>query len=512
MGDSTDPGKGPACGVRPAEIICPPARYPRGVSKAPPPPQLLVIFGASGDLARRKLLPALYNLAHDGLLPTPFAVVGYGRKAWDDANFRIHARRAVEEFSRRRIDEVHWQRFAEGLFYVTGDYNTGVCYETLDRRLSQLESTLHTLGRRLYYCATPSKLFALIVEGIGAQRATGPSRVVLEKPIGHDLASARSLDRAVRRTFSEPQIFRIDHYLGKDTLQNILVFRFANPLIERIWSGEAIEHMQVTVAETLGVEHRGGYYETAGAMRDMVQSHLLQVLAYLTMERPARLGGAPLRDAKAALLDAVRPFDPTDVVRGQYQWGVVEGHEVPGYREEEDVARDSSTETYVAVRAWVDNDRWRGVPFLMRTGKRMAHRVTEVVVELRDPGAGHLFAEAVAGVPCNRIMIQLQPDPGISIAFRVKEPGLGPDMQTVPMRFSYGTAFAVEPPEAYEHLLLDALAGDETLFLREDVVERAWEIVAPAIREPGAIHPYPAGTWGPSAADQLTPPHKWHLR
>lgn len=315
MGDSTDPGKGPACGVRPAEIICPLARYPRGVSKAPPPPQLLVIFGASGDLARRKLLPALYNLAHDGLLPTPFAVVGYGRKAWDDANFRIHARRAVEEFSRRRIDEVHWQRFAEGLFYVTGDYNTGVCYATLDRRLGQLESTLHTLGRRLYYCATPSKLFALIVEGIGAQRATGPSRVVLEKPIGHDLASARSLDRAVRRTFSEPQIFRIDHYLGKDTLQNILVFRFANPLIERIWSGEAIEHMQVTVAETLGVEHRGGYYETAGAMRDMVQSHLLQVLAYLTMERPVRLGGAPLRDAKAALLDAVRPFDPTDVVR-----------------------------------------------------------------------------------------------------------------------------------------------------------------------------------------------------
>jgi glucose-6-phosphate 1-dehydrogenase len=480
----------------------------------PDPAQVLVLFGATGDLAARKILPALYNLALDGRLPEQFAVLGYARSGGDDEGFRDRARHAVGQFSRRRLDDARWQRFAEALFYLPGSFDTPGCFAGLRERLAQIKAGWHSQCACLYYCATPPGTFTLIARRLGEEGLQcGDARIVLEKPVGRDLASARALDRDVSGVFGEEQVFRIDHYLGKDAVQNILVFRFANPLIERIWNGEAIEHVQVTVAESIGIEGRGGYYDTAGAMRDMVQNHLLQVLAFLAMERPAQLGGAAARDAKSALFGAVRPFDPGEVIRGQYQWGVVEGQQVCGYRDEDGVAAGSGTETYAAVRAWIGNDRWRGVPFVLRTGKRLAHQVTEVVVELRDAEAGHLFAGLVAGVPCNSITIRLQPDPGITIGFREKEPGTGLAVRTVPMQFSYGAAFTgVEQPEAYEHLLADALAGEEALFLREDAVERAWEIAAPAIEAPGALHPYPAGTWGPAAADQLISPHRWHLR
>jgi glucose-6-phosphate 1-dehydrogenase len=483
----------------------------QNLSLGDPPPQLLVLFGASGDLTHRKILPALYNLAHDGLLPEHFAVVGYASTDGDDAAFRVQARRSVEQFSRRRVDETRWSRFADTLFYVAGTFEDPGRFAVLNQRLSRIDGERGTEGRRLYYCATPPATFPTIVGRLGECGQRHDAKIVLEKPIGHDVASARALDRVVSEVFEEHQVFRIDHYLGNEIVQNILVFRFANPMIERIWNGEAIEHVQLTVAESIGIEGRGGYYETAGAMRDMVQNHLLQVLSLLAMERPRSQTGDDVRDAKSALLRAVRPFDPAEVVRGQYSWGVVEGQESLAYRDEPDVAPESQTETFVAARAWIDNDRWRGVPFLLRTGKRLPHRATEVVVELRDPGAGDLFADMIAGVPCNKIAIELQPEPGISVDVRAKEPGAGVAIQTVPMRFSYGTSFKIEPPEAYERLLADALAGDQTLFLREDSIERAWEIVAAPLAAPGPTHLYPAGTWGPSA-DELIAPHRWHLR
>jgi glucose-6-phosphate 1-dehydrogenase len=398
--------------------------------------RLLVVFGSIGDLARRKIFPALYNLAHDGELPERFAVVGYARSEGDDDSFRARARQAITEFSRRRIDEAHWQRLARSLFYVRGGFDEPEGFARLSARLAEIETQRHAAGR-VYYCATPPDAVPVVVRGLAGLGAQRGARIVLEKPVGRDLATARALHGVVSEVFDESQVLRIDHFLGKDTVQNILVFRFANPLIEHIWNGRAIEHVQLTVAESIGVEHRGGYYETAGALRDMLQNHLLQVLAFLTMEHPGTLGGESARDATAALLAAVRPLDPGDVVRGQYRRGVVEGHEVPGYRHEDGVAAGSATETFVAARAWIGNDRWAGVPFFLRTGKRLARRATEVVVELREVADPRLFGDELAAVPCNSIIFQLEPEPGITIAFRAKEPGPGLEVQTVPMRFSY---------------------------------------------------------------------------
>ncbi len=474
----------------------------------------MVLFGASGDLARRKILPALYNLAHDALLPERFAVVGYARSDGDDASFRDQARDAVRQFSRRPLDEERWRRFARLLFYVPGSYDDPGGFGALHERLARVDEQDGTGGRRLYYCATPPAVFPTIVRRLDESGPHPDARIVLEKPIGRDLTSARSLQDGVRAVFDERQVFRIDHYLGKETVQNILVFRFANPLIEQIWDRQAIDHVQVTVAEPIGLEGRGSYYDNAGALRDMVQNHLLQVLSLLTMERPGSLADEAIRDAKSMLLGTVRPLAPEDVVRGQYTWGVVEGHEAPAYRDEPGVAGSSTTETYAAVRAWVDNERWGGVPFLLRAGKRLPRRTTEVVAQLRDTSTlEQLFTETGAERRCNSVALQLQPEPGITVDFRAKQPGHGVSVQTVSMHFSYGAAFMVEPPEAYERLIADAMAGDRTLFVREDEVERAWEIVAPVLEVPGPAFPYPAGTWGPSAADGLLPPgRKWHLR
>ena len=476
---------------------------------ASPPPQTLVVFGASGDLARRKLLPALYDLAYEGLMPERYAIVGSGGSRLDDVDFRERARAGVQEFSRHRLDEARWQAFARGLSYVAAPLDDPNAFGPLRERLVALDAELRAEGRRVFYCATPPSAFPTIVRRIGEAHLRETARIVLEKPIGHDLASAREVGRIALEVFDEPQVFRIDHYLGKETVQNILVFRFANSMVERAWSGEAVDHVQITVAESVGIDGRGRYYEEAGALRDMVQNHLLQVLAFVAMEPPDSLAPEDVRDRKAELLEAVRPFSTEELVRGQYAAGVVEGHEVPGYREEERVAPESTVETFVALRAWIDNPRWKGVPFFLRAGKRLPRRTTEVVIVLRESDRRMFEDAGIARLPAHHLALRIQPDEGISMVLRAKEPGPGMALDAVPMDFSYGSSFRTRSADAYERLLHDAMAGDQTLFLREDAVERSWEIVAPVLAASTAVHPYAAGTWGPAAADELIAPHAW---
>jgi glucose-6-phosphate 1-dehydrogenase len=476
---------------------------------ASPPPQTMIVFGASGDLARRKLFPALYDLAYEGLLPERSAIVGSGGSRLDDAAFRERARGGVEEFSRHRLDDGRWQAFARQLSYVSAPLDDPAAFGALRERLVTLDADLGADGRRLFYCATPPSAFPTIVQRIGEAGLREQARIVVEKPIGHDLASARELDRIAREVFDEPQVFRIDHYLGKEAVQNILVFRFANSMVERAWSGEVVDHVQITVAESAGIEQRGRYYEESGAMRDMVQNHLLQVLSFVAMEPPDSLAPEDVRDRKAELLEAMRPLSAGDVVGGQYTAGVVEGREVPGYRDEEWVAPESSVETFVALRAWIDNERWKDVPFFLRTGKRLPHRTTEVAIVLREPERRLFGGAGIARLPAHHLALRIQPDEGISLVFRAKEPGPGMALDAVPMDFSYGNSFKTQSAEAYERLLHDAMAGDRTLFLREDAVERSWEIVAPILDASGTVHPYAAGTWGPSAADELIAPRAW---
>jgi glucose-6-phosphate 1-dehydrogenase len=474
---------------------------------ASPPPQTVVVFGASGDLARRKLFPALYDLAYEGLMPERCAIVGSGGSRIDDADFHTRARGAIAELSRHRLDEGRWQAFAKGLSYVSAPLDDPDAFSALRERILTLDAELGAGGRRLFYCGTPPSAFPRIVRRIGEAELAGHARIVLEKPIGHDLASARELARTVREVFDESQVFRIDHYLGKEAVQNILVFRFANSMVERAWCGEAIDHVQITVAESDGIERRGRYYEEAGALRDMVQNHLLQVLSFVAMEPPDSLGPEDIRDRKAELLEAVRPFSADEVVRGQYAAGVVEGHEVRGYRDEQRVAPGSSVETFVALRAWIDNERWKGVPFYLRTGKCLPRRTTEVAIVLRD-SERRLF-DGLPRLPAHHLALRIQPDEGISLVFRAKEPGPGMALDAVPMDFSYGSSFTSRPTEAYERLLYDAMAGDQTLFLREDAIERSWQIVAPVLDTCATPRPYAAGTWGPASADELIAPRAW---
>ncbi|HEX9716909.1 MAG TPA: glucose-6-phosphate dehydrogenase [Actinomycetota bacterium] len=468
----------------------------------PPAPQAIVVFGASGDLARKKILPALYNLASQGLLPEKHAIVGYAFSDWGDEAFREYARGSIAEFSRTPFDEEVWKPFADSLSFVPGGFDDPAAFVRLGDRLREVDERYDTDGGRLYYLATPPPFFASIAKGLGAiGQATPRSRIVIEKPFGHSLESARDLSRSVHDVFGESQIFRIDHYLGKETVQNLVVFRFGNAVWERVWNRDAIDHVQLTVAEQYGVEGRSAYYEKAGAIRDLLQNHMLQVLSFVTMEPPRSLEPEAFRDEKVKLLKAIRPIDPADVARGQYE----------GYRSEPGVDPNSRTETYVAARLLIDNWRWEGVPFYLRHGKRLPQRATEITVVFRG-APDYLFREiGLPNLEHDHLTIRVQPDEGISLAFQAKVPGPGYNVRPVRMDFDYDRSFMHAPAEAYERLLHDAMDGDHTLFTREDGVERSWEIVTPILENPGPVHPYAPGTWGPEEADRLIAPRHWHL-
>ena len=472
------------------------------------PPCVLVVFGASGDLTSRKLMPAVAQLARRGQLPEEFTVVGVARTEMDDEDFRRHIGEAVEE-----QDEA-WRSVLSRFRYVAGDYGDEETFHRLERTLKAIDRDLGTNGSRVYYLATPPGVFddvahGLAQRGLNAQENGAFSRLVIEKPFGHDLATAEELDRGLHACFAENQIYRIDHYLGKETVQNVLALRFANVIFEPIWNRRYIDHVQITVAEEAGIGHRGSFYETAGALRDIVQNHLMQVLALVAMEPPARMEAEAIRDEKVKVLNAVDVLTTdeveTEVVRGQYD----------GYLEEEGVDPESRVETFVAMRLKVDNWRWAGVPFYVRTGKRLAKRVTEVMMQFKPvphlPFSNHLTRELTP----NDLVVRIQPDEGIALQFGAKVPGPEFRIRDAELDFTYAEEFDEEPPEAYERLLLDAMIGDPTLFIRSDEVRQAWRIVEPLLAEWGnggtALHTYEGGSWGPDASDQLlaTDGHRW---
>jgi glucose-6-phosphate 1-dehydrogenase len=471
------------------------------VDLRPPDPTAIVIFGASGDLTRRKLIPALYHLFHEGLLPEPFCVVGYGRSDMTAEEFRRRAREAAGEFCRCEIEPGRWKEFAARLSYVAGGFTEDGAFAELHRHLEELDERHGLGGARFYYCATPPVAYPDIVRRLGEEEMAAGARVVIEKPFGEDLESARALNDVVHGVFDESQVFRIDHYLGKETVQNILAFRFANAIMEPLWNHRFVDQVQLTVAEDIGIEGRGRFYERTGALRDMVQTHLLQVLTFLTMEPPAAFAPGPLLDEKAKVLRSIRPVEPDAVVRGQYE----------GYREEEGVAEDSEVETFVALRLEIDNWRWAGVPFYLRTGKRMAEKRAEATIQFRE--VPHLLFEraGIEAVEPNRLTMRIQPDEGISLSFMAQRPGVGMALEPASLEFDYGAAFETQLVEAYELLLLEAMRGDHTLFTREDGVIRAWEVLQPVLDDPRPVVPYEGGSWGPKEADDLISPRAWYL-
>jgi glucose-6-phosphate 1-dehydrogenase len=484
-----------------------------------PDASCLVIFGASGDLTQRKLIPALYSLAHDGLLPAGQTIIGFARPDFTDDAFRMAMREACNTFARvRPVDEAVWENFAKGLFYIKGDFGDSEAYLRLSQKLQECDKTRGTGGRRLYYLAVPPTFFPIISEFLGAEKMVtdpergGPfTRVIIEKPFGHDLASARELNRVAVTTFRERQVFRIDHYLGKETVQNLLVLRFANGIFEPFWNRQYIDHVQFTVAETVGVEKRGGYFETAGITRDIIQNHMLQLVSLIGMEPPVAYEPDAVRDEKVKVLRALREFprgrEQEHAVRGQYTDGSVLGEKAPAYRQEPNVNPESKVETYSALKLYIDNWRWADVPFYVRAGKRLPKRVTDISIHFRAAPYPLFNKMATLRMQSNVLAIRIQPDEGISLKFDSKVPG--PTVRTAPvsMEFRYATSFGAEPPEAYERLLLETMLGDSTLFARRDEVETAWAWLDPLLNawaaDPGAPEPYPAGTWGPEAADKL---------
>ncbi len=480
-----------------------------------------VIFGASGDLTRRKLIPALYNLACAGLLPEGFHVYGFAVTPMDDEGFREAMGQAIREsHEATSFDPRVWNQFAKGLHYITADFLSPEGYQQLLQRLTTAEQASNAPANRLFYLATQPSFYADIVERLGSsglanKTPTGPNwtRCIIEKPFGHDLPSASALNSSIHEVFLEDQIYRIDHYLGKENVQNIMAFRFANSIIEPIWNRRYVDHIQITAAETLGVEHRGGYYEEAGALRDMFQNHLLQLLAIVCMEPPVRYQGSSVRDRKADVLRAMVPINPESLadiaVRGQYGPGIVDQHNVIGYRQEPNVRPDSNTETFVALKLMVDNWRWADVPFYLRSGKRMPAKVTEIVIQFKR--VPHLFFQLGQDdqMEPNLLTMRIAPDEGIALRFSAKLPGPEMHLRPVQMNFNYADAFNVKPATAYETLLLDAMMGDSTLFNRADQVEAAWGVLEPLIDIWAASKPfqpfpnYASGTWGPPAADAL---------
>ncbi len=484
-----------------------------------PDPCLMVIFGASGDLTKRKLIPAVFDLARQGLLPSGFTIVGVARTPMSTDSFREYMHAAMKEFGGLQASEqVLWETFARGLYYVSANPSQPDEFLRLKKELAAISNERRASDNYLFYLSTPPSLYAPIVRGLAHAQMNAPSqadpwtRIIIEKPFGVDLDSSRKLNEEVLRVFDESQVYRIDHYLGKETVQNLLVFRFANGIFEPIWNRNYVDHVQITAAETVGVENRGGYYEGAGALRDMIQNHMLQLLALTAMEPPVLFDAQQVRDEKHKVFQAVRQIAPQDVhlftVRGQYAAGTVGGKAVPAYRTEPGVSPTSTTETYVAVKFYIDNWRWADVPFYVRSGKRLPKRVTEIAIQFKKT-PHHLFAHLPTDtLDQNNIVIRVQPDEGISLKFSSKIPGSHMRMRPVTMDFRYGSSFGGKLADAYTRLILDCMLGDATLYARGDSVDIAWQLITP-IHEGWATNPrsrvydYPAGTWGPQEADEM---------
>ncbi len=487
-------------------------------------PCSLVFFGASGDLFKRMLLPAVYALRLRGILPHDFSLIGFSRSAYTDETFREYCKTQLTAFSPSGApQDAVWNDFASRIFYICADFTDRRHFDDLRKRLEVNDQALGTRGNRLFYLSTPPAVFPQIVTQLRdagldpRSHTTGWTRLIVEKPFGTDLESARALQREIEHVFNEPQVYRIDHYLGKETVQDILALRFANVIFEPIWNRTYIDSVQITSAESIGVEGRGGYYDNAGALRDMIQNHVLNLLALVAMEPPANDGGEAIRNEKYKVFSAIRPIAKDDVgncaVRGQYGAGTISGAAVPGYRDEPDVASDSNTETFAALRLFVDSWRWAGVPFYLRSGKRLARKMSEIAVTFK-PIPHRLYGEKTDAIDPNMLIVKIQPDEGISLRFEAKVPGPKSHIRSVFMDFNYGSGFSVQSPPAYERLIADAMRGDPTLFTRWDAVELAWEIVTPMLdvwengRATGFPN-YPAGSQGPDAARMLTP--DWRL-
>jgi glucose-6-phosphate 1-dehydrogenase len=487
-----------------------------GLERLPVHPTMLVIFGATGDLGHRKILPALYNLAHDGALPERFELIGVARRDKTDDEFQQIARDSIEKFSRRKPDPDVLTGLLSDLKYVSGTFDDPSVYDELGSTLSEFDEKAGQPLNRIFYLSTAPEFFPVIVERLGASGLNHSEdaevRVVIEKPFGYDLASAKKLNAEVLGEFDESQVFRIDHYLGKETVQNLMALRFANALFEPVWNRNYIDQVQITAAEDIGIGGRAGYYEGAGALRDLVQNHMMQLLALLTMEPPVSFEANRLRDEKLKVLEAIVPPRPEEVpsmaVRAQYTAGAVGGQDVIGYREEDGVDPNSRTETYAALRLEVSNWRWAGVPFYLRTGKQLARKVTEIAVILKP--VPHLAFRNIGsvGVQPNQIILTVQPDEGVSVSLGAKIPGAQMRIRPVNMEFHYGTSFVSESPEAYERLILDAMRGDATLFTRNDEIEALWAIIDPILKAwhddtETPIPQYVAGSAGPEEADAL---------
>ena len=489
-------------------------------------PCAVILFGASGDLAKRKVIPALFDLAAHNSLGSRYAIVGFARTPMNDDSFRSALGDAAKTMSELGdVDPAKWNDFASNLFYSPGDYSDQQAYAQLAKRIAELDAQKNLGGNRLFYLSTPPEVYPDIVEQLGRAGLSRPAnpkswvRIIIEKPFGRDLATAKELNEIVHNVFEEQQVYRIDHYLGKDTVQNLLVLRFGNGIFEPLWNRNYVDHVQITAAETLGVERRGGFYETAGALRDMIQSHVLQLTSLVAVEPPASFDATAVRNEKLKVLQSIRPFDlemvAQSVVRGQYAPGKIADKPVPGYREEQNVNPKSRTETFVAAKLLIDNWRWANVPFYLRTGKRLAKRTTEIVIQFkRAPHIVFRGREADA----NRLILNIQPDEGISVSFGAKRPGTEMSIGNVTMNFSYREGFGDSSRSAYATLVNDCLRGDATLFDRGDSVEAAWSLVEPVIdvwsaAKTASVPQYAAGSWGPKESDNLLEREgrKWHV-
>lgn len=488
-------------------------------------PCSIVIFGATGDLTSRKIVPALYNLLKDGQLPSLYTCIGFARRPKTNDQFRAEMKDAVSQFSRTKpLEDSLWSHFQDHLFYHQSEFHDDAGYENLKKLLQEFDTKYGTKGNRIFYLATQPSFFPLICEKLHKAGLIYDekvkdkwSRIIIEKPFGHDLSSAHALQDELLKYLSEKQIYRIDHYLGKETVQNLLVFRFSNSIFESLWNNRHIDHIQITVAEDIGIGTRGKFFEEAGLLRDIVQNHMMQILSLVAMEPPASLEADAIRDQKVKALEAIRPLKIEEVVRGQYGPGIVNGTDVVGYRQEKDVNPQSSIETYTALKIEFNNPRWSGVPFYLRAGKRLAKKTTEVAVIFKEPSVS-LFQNGNRKNAPNVLVIRIQPDEGSSLKINCKVPGPANILQPVKMDFRYGSYFGMTPPEAYERLICDCIIGDSTLFAREDEVFNSWKLLTPLLdywaKNPSKEFPnYPSGSWGPSAANQLIEAdgRKWRL-